>query len=105
MGRLALSIVALLAISAGFASGPAAARQGELCGGIAGRPCGAGEFCAYLPGLCPRVVKDASGVCKPVVEACAPGGPAVCGCDGRTYPNACEAERSGAFVRHEKTCG
>lgn len=105
MGRLARIAVALLVASAGIASGPAAAREGDLCGGIAGRPCDAGEFCAYHQGLCPRVVKDASGVCKPVVEACAAGGPSVCGCDGRTYPNTCEAERSGAFVRHEGTCG
>ncbi len=45
-------------------------------------------------------MKDASGVCKPIVKSCEKSGPAVCGCDGRTYPDACEAERVGAFVRH-----
>src|SRR5206468_5070348 len=44
------------------------------------------------------------GVCRQRPEACIGVLEPVCGCDGRTYVNACEAERAGVNVRAEGRC-
>lgn len=65
------------------------------CGGFVGASCARGEFCDYAPdALCGAT--DASGTCMPSPTDCAgmPSAP-VCGCDGVTYDNACEAHRAG----------
>jgi hypothetical protein len=78
------------------------------CGGIVGLPCGAGEFCKFPPGTCN--VADRMGVCVSIPQACPDVWEPVCGCDGVTYGNPCEADAAGVSAARrggcdQQTCG
>ncbi len=81
--------------------GPCAA---QMCGGIAGIPCaGTMEFCLFCDGSCN--IADAAGLCVPVLQGCPEIFDPVCGCDGQTYGNRCEAVVAGVQVDHPGPCG
>jgi hypothetical protein len=61
--------------------------------------CEAGSYCAKLDGDC-----DGEGQCLPRPAACPPLFDPVCGCDGRTYGNGCEAAAAGVSVAHRGPC-
>lgn len=73
-----------------------------VCGGIAGWGCPSGQFCDFGRGNCN--MPDAQGTCKPRPEMCNRMYKPVCGCDGMTYPNRCEAKQAGATIRHKGPC-
>jgi hypothetical protein len=75
---------------------------GDICGGIAGIPCEEGEFCQFDPGRCDFI--DDLGTCVETPEICLPFVDPVCGCDGRTYTNACFAAMAGVSIDHEGEC-
>jgi hypothetical protein len=72
------------------------------CGGITGIPCDDVEFCQFPPGECH--VSDNMGVCQPVPQACPLIYDPVCGCDGVTYGNRCEAAMAKQSINHEGPC-
>ena len=74
----------------------------RMCGGSAGQSCAASQFCAYEGWDC-RLTNGA--VCKPRPVSCAAIERPVCGCDGNTYSNSCEAARSGVGFQYEGKCG
>jgi hypothetical protein len=78
---------------------------GKPCGEIGG--CAADEFCNYPPeSQCG--IADGPGVCTklpPKGSACDAVYDPVCGCDGKTYGNDCEALVAGASVAHTGACG
>jgi hypothetical protein len=76
----------------------------ETCGGYAGLPCPDGEYCDLAQGQGCEVA-DASGICEERPEVCTQQYEPVCGCDGETYGNACEAARAGVTVASEGECG
>jgi hypothetical protein len=92
-------------------AGISVAKAGECdagnttCGARAGDTCATDEYCYYTPAaLCGRA--DATGTCTKIPEdsACITVSDPVCGCDGITYGNACEAKRAGASVDHTGEC-
>jgi hypothetical protein len=85
-------------------TGECAGGPGKTCGARVGATCAADEYCNYTPAaMCGRA--DATGTCAKVFEgACTANFDPVCGCDGLTYGNDCEAARAGAAVDHDGVC-
>jgi hypothetical protein len=74
-----------------------------MCGGLLGLGCAAGEFCAFAAdAMCGAA--DQTGVCTPSPAACDTIYAPVCGCDGRTYGNECEANAAGTSAAQKGAC-
>lgn len=75
----------------------------KACGGFAGLTCAEDEYCAYEPGdQCGAA--DQQSVCEPRPEACPDVWDPVCGCDGQTHSNACDANAAGTGVLKAGPC-
>ncbi|MEZ4266884.1 MAG: Kazal-type serine protease inhibitor domain-containing protein [Myxococcota bacterium] len=89
------------AVEAALTVEQAKALGAQLCGGPEGLTCGAGEFCRERMGSCG---KAGWGVCRKAPKACPRHVKPVCGCNGKSYRNACEAAQAGASVAHSGRC-
>lgn len=76
------------------------------CGGPGGVTCAADEFCSYgtstTAGSC--LTPDSLGSCEPRPTTCVGVISTVCGCDGNTYANPCEAAKAGWAVALTGAC-
>jgi hypothetical protein len=75
-----------------------------LCGASGLPACARREFCDFpAQAACGR--RNVPGVCTTRPQACILLYDPVCGCDGRTWGNACEAAGAGVSVAHAGPCG
>jgi hypothetical protein len=75
----------------------------RACGGLLGAGCNTGEYCSYKPeDICGAA--DAMGTCTKKAEVCLAVVMPVCGCDDKTYSNACMASNAGVSVVHNGAC-
>ncbi len=80
-----------------------ACAEPALCGGLLGLSCDSGQYCDF-PSETQCGSGDQTGTCRPVPEACTLELAPVCGCDGKTYGNACAAAQASTSILHEGPC-
>lgn len=72
------------------------------CDGPESLTCDTGEFCKHAIGECDVVT--VTGVCSATPASCPAVDDPVCGCDGVTYANECEADLGGVPIRLLGAC-
>lgn len=76
---------------------------GEVaCGARLGDTCQANEYCDFPDDICGAA--DGTGICRPRPMGCPDVEMPVCGCDGVTHSNGCEANTAGSDVNRLGSC-
>lgn len=82
---------------------PVCPEPDEPCGGLFNPVCPSTHYCDFTElGACGLL--DETGICQPRPTDCSTDCVEVCGCDGTTYCNECEAHAAGREVASEGAC-
>jgi Kazal-type serine protease inhibitor domain len=101
-GRL-IAAALFVACSVALGSGGAgAANLDEACGGAEKITCNSALFCRLPAGQC--AAADAAGTCEKAPGFCMRVSRPVCGCNGKTYVNECEARHAKVAVDYSGRC-
>ncbi len=106
--RVTILILACLSLSLNSAYAIEVTQDGKkvdvpVCGGFAGLRCNSNQWCDYpKDSVCG--IADRFGTCRPKPEICAEIYKPVCGCNGQTFGNACEAAGQGQDVAYAGPC-
>lgn len=102
-----LAVIAGLMATSAYAGDPPG-KIGDACGGIAGMQCGTGLYCDAGDGTKTHMSScgkdDKGGKCAKIPQECPKNIAYVCGCDGKTYANACEAHSHGVTAAKPGRC-
>jgi hypothetical protein len=98
MFGLAQSAVAATATPAA----PTIANLDEACGGPSKITCNSALFCHLPDGQCSA--PDAAGTCAKAPDFCMRVSRPVCGCNGKTYQNECEARHAKVAIDTVGAC-
>jgi len=104
MTRLALLFLLAGCFEHGSGGGglPDGGGTGRSCGGLAGAACGSDELCDFGRNTCGA--SDEGGTCRKKPSGCTENFDPVCGCDGQTHSNECEANVAGVDVSANGNC-
>jgi hypothetical protein len=85
-------------------SGQAGSGGAAVCGGFGAIKCDDGQYCDFpLEARCGSA--DQAGTCRAInTGGCTTDYVPECGCDGKTYSNACEATRAGVAIAATGAC-
>ena len=100
--RQILTVFALIWMSGPVAHALGSKEASNMCGGMMGLACDEGSYCEYDVGTCGAA--DQTGICAPKTEMCTREYRPVCGCDNKTYGNACTAAAEGVSIVREGEC-
>jgi hypothetical protein len=98
-------VAAALVVVSGLAlglSGAHAANLDEACGGPNHITCNSALYCQLPAGQCSAA--DAAGVCAKAPDFCMRVSRPVCGCNGKTYMNECEARKARVAIDTTGAC-
>jgi hypothetical protein len=91
----------ILGCALGF-SGANAANLDEACGGPTHITCNSALYCQVAAGQCSA--PDAAGTCVKAPDFCMRVSRPVCGCNGKTYANECDARHAKAAIDTSGAC-
>ena len=99
----AAAFLALAAVALGSSDLRAAtANLDEACGGPDKIGCNSALYCQLPAGQCSA--PDAAGTCVKAPDFCMRVSRPVCGCNGKTYPNECEARHAKVAIDTPGAC-
>ncbi len=98
---IAAMLIAILCVAGGSAK-LQAANLDEACGGTANITCNSALWCQKGAGQCKA--ETAAGTCEKAPTFCMRVSRPVCGCNGKTYANDCERQKSKVQLDHVGAC-